>query len=77
MQCGEECRLTEGCIGEMAVGRSGDPQNHPMEVHMKSCLVAAKKSTPGLMYMCTKTVKGYPKFRNMEDVADKKTLTIE
>jgi hypothetical protein len=77
MQCGEGCRLTKGCVGEMAVGGSINAQNHPREVHMKSHLVAAKKSTPGLTYMCAKTVKGYPKSRNMEDVADKKTLTIE
>ena len=61
----------------MAVGEAVNAQNHPREVYMKSRLVAAQKSTPGLTYMCAKTIKGYSKFRNMEDVANKKTLTIE
>jgi hypothetical protein len=61
----------------MAVGGGVNAQNHPREEHMKSRLVAAKKFTPGLTYMCAKTVKGYPKCRNVEDVADKKTLTVE
>jgi hypothetical protein len=77
MQCGEGCGLTEGCVGEVAFGGSVDAQNHPREVHIKSHLVAAKESTPGLRYMCAKTVKGYPKCQNMEDIVDKKTLTVE
>ncbi len=77
MQCGEGCRLTEGWVGEMAVGVSVHAQNHPREVHMESHLIASKKSTPGLTYMCEKTIKGSPKCWNMEDVVDKKMLTIE
>jgi hypothetical protein len=77
MQGGEGCGLTKGCVGEMAAGGSVDGQNHPREVHMKSCLEVAKKSTPGLTYMCAKAVKGYPKCQNMEDIANKKMLTIE
>jgi hypothetical protein len=34
------------------------------------------KSTPGLTYVCATTVEGYPKCWNVEDVANKKTLTV-
>ncbi len=61
----------------MAVSRCVDTQNHPRVVYMKFLLIAAKKSTPGLRYMCTKTLKGYPKCQNIEDIADKNALTIE
>ncbi len=61
----------------MAVGGSVDAQNHPREVHMEPCLVAANKSTPRLMYVCAKTVEGYPKCQNVEVITDKKTLTIK
>ncbi len=61
MQCGEGCKLTEGGLREMAVGGIVDAQDNPREVHKKSRHIAAKKSTPGVTFMCTKTVKGYPK----------------
>jgi hypothetical protein len=61
----------------MAVGGSVNAQHHPREVYINFHLVTAKKPTPGLTYMCAKTVKGYPKYRKVEDLVDKKTLTVK
>ena len=54
-----------------------DTENHTREVNVHTRVKAPHKAATTLMKVCTKAVERNPKGRDVKDITDQKTLTIQ